>query len=90
VLIDSDNARASMISDLPAEVAQVGTATVKRAYGDWTTPQLGSWKEVLHVHAIVTVQQFSRTAAWLTASAWCRPTATSPAGPPASASRDCW
>jgi hypothetical protein len=34
---------------------------VKRAYGDWTTPQLGSWKDVLNVHAIVPVQQFSYT-----------------------------
>jgi len=61
VLIDSDNAQAAVISDLLTEVAQVGTATVKRAYGDWTTPQLGSWKEVLNVHAIVPVQQFSYT-----------------------------
>lgn len=61
VLIDSDNAQAAVISDLLAEIAQVGTATVKRAYGDWTTPQLGSWKEVLNVHAIVPVQQFSYT-----------------------------
>jgi hypothetical protein len=61
VLIDSDNAQAAVISELLAEVAQVGTATVKRAYGDWTTPQLGSWKEVLNVHAIMPVQQFSYT-----------------------------
>ncbi|MEO1003294.1 MAG: NYN domain-containing protein [Cyanobacteria bacterium J06638_7] len=61
VLIDSDNAQAAVISDLLTEAAQVGTATVKRAYGDWTTPQLGSWKEVLNVHAIVPVQQFSYT-----------------------------
>ncbi len=61
VLIDSDNAQAAVISDLLTEVAQVGTATVKRAYGDWTTPQLGSWKDVLNVHAIVPVQQFSYT-----------------------------
>jgi hypothetical protein len=61
VLIDSDNAQAAVISDLLAEVSQVGTATVKRAYGDWTTPQLSSWKEVLNVHAIQPVQQFSYT-----------------------------
>ncbi len=61
VLIDADNAQASVISDLLAEVAQYGTASVKRAYGDWTTPQLASWKDVLHVHAIQPVQQFSYT-----------------------------
>ena len=50
VLIDADNAQASVISDLLAEVARYGTATVKRAYGDWTTPNLSGWKDVLHVH----------------------------------------
>jgi uncharacterized LabA/DUF88 family protein len=61
VLIDADNAQAVVIRELLAEVAQYGTATVKRAYGDWTTPQLGIWKEVLHVHAIQPVQQFCYT-----------------------------
>ena len=44
-----------------AEVARYGTATVKRAYGDWTTPNLGGWKDVLHVHAIQPIQQFRYT-----------------------------
>lgn len=35
VLIDADNAHAPVISELLVEVAQYGTATVKRAYGDW-------------------------------------------------------
>jgi len=34
---------------------------VKRAYGDWTTPNLGGWKDVLHVHAIQPIQQFRYT-----------------------------
>jgi uncharacterized LabA/DUF88 family protein len=61
VLIDSDNAQASVVSELLAEVARYGTATVKRAYGDWTTPNLASWKEVLHDLAIQPVQQFRFT-----------------------------
>lgn len=61
VLIDADNAQAPVIAELLAEAAQYGTATVKRAYGDWTTPQLSGWKAVLHVHAIQPVQQFSYT-----------------------------
>jgi len=61
VLVDADNAQASVTSDLLAEVARYGTATVKRAYGDWTTPNLAGWKEVLHVHAIQPVQQFRYT-----------------------------
>jgi hypothetical protein len=61
VLIDADNAQPKVIGELLAEVARYGAATVKRAYGDWTTPQLGRWKDVLHVHAIQPVQQFSYT-----------------------------
>ena len=61
VLIDADNAQSQVVAELLTEVASYGTATVKRAYGDWTTPQLGRWKTVLHVHAIQPVQQFSYT-----------------------------
>lgn len=61
VLIDADNAQASIASELLAEVSSYGTATVKRAYGDWTTPHLSGWKEVLHNLAIQPVQQFRFT-----------------------------
>ena len=61
VLVDADNAQASVTSELLAEVARYGTATVKRAYGDWTTPNLAGWKDVLHIHAIQPIQQFSYT-----------------------------
>ena len=61
VLIDADNAQASVIDALLAEVAKFGAATVKRVYGDWTSPQLSKWKDVLHLHAINPVQQFAYT-----------------------------
>jgi len=61
VLVDADNAQASVIAELLTEVASYGTATVKRAYGDWTTPNLAGWKDVLHVHAIQPIQQFRYT-----------------------------
>jgi uncharacterized LabA/DUF88 family protein len=61
VLIDADNAQASTIQELFAEVARYGTASVKRAYGDWTTPNLRGWKDVLHKLAIQPIQQFSYT-----------------------------
>jgi len=61
VLIDADNAQASLVQELLAEVSRYGTATIKRAYGDWTTPQLGQWKKVLHAHAIQPIQQFRYT-----------------------------
>ena len=61
VLIDADNAQASVIQELLAEVSRYGTATVKRAYGDWTTSNLKSWKEVLLTMAIQPIQQFAYT-----------------------------
>jgi len=35
--------------------------TIKRAYGDWTTQNLRSWKDVPHTMAIQPIQQFSYT-----------------------------
>jgi uncharacterized LabA/DUF88 family protein len=61
VLIDADNAQASSIQELLEEVSRYGTASVKRAYGDWSTPQLKKWQEELHTHTIKPVQQFAYT-----------------------------
>ena len=61
MLIDADNAQASVIQELLSEVSRHGTATIKRAYGDWTTTNLKGWKEVLHKMAIQPIQQFSYT-----------------------------
>jgi uncharacterized LabA/DUF88 family protein len=61
VLIDAENAQASVITDLLREVARYGTATIKRAYGDWTTPNLNGWKETLNSLAIQPIQQFKYT-----------------------------
>ncbi|MEJ5991142.1 NYN domain-containing protein [Ramlibacter sp. PS3R-8] len=61
VLIDADNAQASVIEELLAEVSRYGSATIKRAYGDWTTQNLQGWKEVLHRMAVQPVQQFRYT-----------------------------
>jgi uncharacterized LabA/DUF88 family protein len=61
VLIDSDNTTATLTTELLEEIAKFGTPTVKRAYGDWTTPQLAGWKEELLRHAIQPMQQFAYT-----------------------------
>jgi hypothetical protein len=61
VLIDADNARPSVTEGLLAEVAKYGVAGVRRAYGDWTTPNLAGWKAVLLDHSIHPVQQFRYT-----------------------------
>jgi len=61
VLIDADNAQASIVEGLFEEIAKFGVASVKRIYGDWTAPQLGSWKKVLLEYSISPVQQFAYT-----------------------------
>jgi uncharacterized LabA/DUF88 family protein len=61
VMIDADNAQASLVQELMSEVSRYGTATIKRAYGDWTTPNLSQWKNVLHANAIQPIQQFRYT-----------------------------
>lgn len=59
VLIDADNISSALCKTLIQEIANYGVASVKRAYGDWTTPQLSSWKSMLHEYAISPKQQFS-------------------------------
>jgi uncharacterized LabA/DUF88 family protein len=61
VLIDADNAQPSITEGLLAEVAKYGTAHVKRAYGDWTGPNLKGWKDQLLAQSIQPIQQFAYT-----------------------------
>lgn len=61
VLIDADNAQPAVIEGLLAEVAKFGVASVKRIYGDFTSPQLTRWKKALLKHSINPVQQFAYT-----------------------------
>lgn len=61
VLIDADNAQPAVIEGLLAEVAKFGVASVKRIYGDFTSPQLTRWKKALLKHSISPVQQFAYT-----------------------------
>jgi len=61
VLIDADNAQAKLLPELLAEVSRYGVASVRRAYGDWTTQNLSGWKSHLHKHAVQPIQQFTYT-----------------------------
>ena len=61
VLIDADNAQPSIVEGLLSEIAKYGTANVKRIYGDWTGPNLKSWKDVLLLYSIQPMQQFRYT-----------------------------
>lgn len=59
LLIDADNVSHSKISMILAELSKYGTANIRRAYGDWASPQLRGWREKLHEFAIRPIQQFS-------------------------------
>ena len=59
LLIDADNAPASKIDVILAEVARHGAANVRRAYGNWKSPHLKAWEATLHSYAIRPIQQFA-------------------------------
>ena len=61
VLIDADNAQAGIIGPLLDEIATYGIASVKRAYGNWTSSNLQPWKETLLSSSIQPMQQFPYT-----------------------------
>ncbi|WP_339630306.1 NYN domain-containing protein [uncultured Sneathiella sp.] len=61
VLIDADNASARIADGLFEEVAKIGTASVRRIYGDFSDSHLKGWEAVLQKHAIIPQQQYAYT-----------------------------
>lgn len=61
LLIDGDNAQATLIEKILAETGKHGPITIRRIYGDWTTPNMNRWKETLNNLAIQPIQQFRYT-----------------------------
>lgn len=61
VLIDADNVAAKYTRYILDEVSNYGSVTYKRVYGDWTRPNLQSWKSMALDNAITPVQQYSYT-----------------------------
>ncbi len=61
VLIDADNTSPQIAGGLFEEIAKFGEASVRRIYGDFSTPQLKSWSDILQKHAIDPYQQFAYT-----------------------------
>lgn len=59
LLIDADNVPPGKIAEMLVELSTHGTANIRRAYGDWSSPHLKSWKDKLHAFAIRPIQQFS-------------------------------
>lgn len=61
ILIDADNVSYSKIEGILNEVKRYGVPTIKRIYGDWTSPYVSNWKDKLLTHAITPIQQYSYT-----------------------------
>lgn len=61
MLIDGDNAGHSSLKQIIEEVSRYGDVTVRRAYGDWTQPDLANWRPVMLAHAIQPIQQWRYT-----------------------------
>lgn len=61
VLIDAENVSYRRVSSMFEELARHGTPTVRRAYGDWTKPELRGWRDQLLEHALVPIQEFANT-----------------------------
>lgn len=58
LVIDADNAQPSLIQPVLLAAASRGRVTVRRIYGDWTSPNMTSWKAHLLDHSIRPIQQF--------------------------------
>ena len=61
VLIDADNVASKYTKYILDEVSNYGIVTYKRVYGDWTRPNLQSWKSMALDNAVTPVQQYSYT-----------------------------
>lgn len=58
LLIDGDNISPKYLPAIMSEMQQRGTCSIKRIYGDWTTPHMGGWKKHLNQYCVRPVQQF--------------------------------
>ena len=61
VLIDAENISTKYIKVILDEISNYGIATYKRAYGDWTAPELRGWKDEVLKNSITPMQQYGYT-----------------------------
>jgi uncharacterized LabA/DUF88 family protein len=61
MLIDGDNAQHSLLQEMLEEASRYGTVNIRRAYGDWTQPNLAYWRPVMLTYAIQPIQQWRYT-----------------------------
>ncbi|MEO5995056.1 MAG: NYN domain-containing protein [Chitinophagaceae bacterium] len=61
LLVDGDNAPPKLLILILEEASKYGKVTIRRVYGDWTTPQMNTWKSMLNEMAFNPIQKFSYT-----------------------------
>jgi len=61
MLIDGDNAQLALIEKMLAEAAKYGDVTIRRIYGDFSTPMMKKWEDELKRNAIQPIQQYGNT-----------------------------
>ena len=61
LLIDADNDTPDIIAPIIEEITRDARLSVRRVYGDFTTPQLARWRETLANHGIHPIQQYRNT-----------------------------
>lgn len=61
VLIDAENISGKYVKYILDEISKYGVPTYKRIYGDWSSPQLSSWKSALLEYSIIPIQQYHYT-----------------------------
>jgi len=61
LLVDGDNAQSKLLNLVLEEASKYGKVTIRRVYGDWTTPHMNSWKAQLNEMAFNPIQKFSYT-----------------------------
>ena len=61
LLVDGDNAQSKLLELVLEEASKYGKVTIRRVYGDWTTPHMNNWKSLLNEMAFNPIQKFSYT-----------------------------
>lgn len=61
LLIDADNVPSTALDQVLATLSELGTVTIRRAYGNWSKQALKPWSDIMPRLAIEPQQQFDMT-----------------------------
>ena len=61
VLIDAENISSQYVDIIMSEANGIGDVIYRRIYGNWTNPQMSSWRNIILDNALQPIQQYSNT-----------------------------